>query len=59
LADPNLIVLTESYAHKYFPGKEPMGQFINLNNEYDLKVTGVIKDLPGNTHLPIQPACIL
>jgi len=54
LADPNSIVLTESYAHKYFPGKEPMGQFINLNNEYDLKVTGVIKDLPGNTHLPFN-----
>ena len=54
LADPNSIVLTESYAQKYFPGKEPMGQFINLNNEYDLKVTGVIKDLPGNTHLPFN-----
>lgn len=54
LADPNSIVLTESYVHKYFPGKEPMGQFINLNNEYDLKVTGVIKDLPGNTHLPFN-----
>jgi len=54
LADPNSIVLTESYVHKYFPGKEPMGQFIYLNNEYDLKVTGVIKDLPGNTHLPFN-----
>ena len=27
---------------------------INLENQYSLKVTGVIKDLPGNTHLPFN-----
>jgi len=54
LTEPNCIVLTESYARKYFNDKEPLGQFINFNNEYNLKVTGVIKDLPGNTHLPFN-----
>ena len=54
LAEPNSVVLTESYAHKYFGNKEAMGQIINLENQHDLKVTGVIKDLPGNTHLPFH-----
>jgi len=54
LSQPNSIVLTESYARKYFGDKEALGQFINLENEYTLKVTGVIKDLPGNTHLPFH-----
>ena len=54
LAEPNCIVLTEKYARKYFGSKEAMGQVITLENDYNLKVTGVIKDLPGNTHLPFN-----
>lgn len=52
LSEPNSVVLTENIARKYFGKKEAMGQMINLNNRFDLKVTGIIKDLPGNTHLP-------
>ena len=54
LSEPNTIVLTESIAKKYFGRKEAMGQVINIRNEVDLKVTGLIKDLPGNTHLPFN-----
>jgi len=52
LKDPNAIVLTQSLAQKYFGDKDAMGQMVNLENNYNLKVTGVIKDLPGNTNLP-------
>src|SRR5450432_303425 len=52
LSDPNTIVLTQSIARKYFGDKEAVGQVINLNNQFNLKVTGVIKDLPGNTSFP-------
>ena len=52
LAEPNAIVLTESIARKYFGDKNPVGQIINLDNQYNLKVTGLISDLPGNTNLP-------
>ncbi len=31
-----------------------MGQVINVENQLNVKVTGVIKDLPGNRSLPIQ-----
>src|SRR3954471_10627091 len=54
LSEPNTVVLTESIAHKYFGEKEAMGQVINLENQYNLKVTGIIKDVPGNTHLPFH-----
>jgi putative ABC transport system permease protein len=52
LAEPNTVVLTESIARKYFGGQDPMGKILQLNNQQNLKVTGLIHDLPGNTHLP-------
>ena len=54
LVGPNSVVLTETVAKKYFGKKEAMGQVLNLNNQFDLKVTGLIKDPPGNTHLPFS-----
>ncbi|MCC6287607.1 MAG: ABC transporter permease [Chitinophagaceae bacterium] len=54
LKEPNSVVLTESYARKYFGNQEAMGQIVNYDNQYTLKVTGIIKDLPGNTNLPFN-----
>nr|WP_293837396.1 ABC transporter permease [uncultured Arsenicibacter sp.] len=51
LTEPNTIVLTESLAKKYFGDRNPMGQLLRLNNRLDLRVTGIISDLPANTHL--------
>jgi ABC-type antimicrobial peptide transport system permease subunit len=52
LQEPNAVVLTQSIANKYFGKEEVMGKVIRLNNQYDLKVTGLIKDVPSNTHFP-------
>lgn len=54
LTAPNSIVLTQSMARKYFGAKDAMGQTIRLENQWDCKVTGVIKDLPGNTSVPFR-----
>jgi putative ABC transport system permease protein len=54
LSAPNSIVLTEHMAKKYFGSKDAMGQTINLENQWDCKVTGVIRNLPGNTSLPLD-----
>lgn len=51
LDDPNVIILTESKAHKIFGRTDVLGQTITLDNEQDYKVTGVLKDLPTNSHL--------
>lgn len=52
LSAPNSIVLTESVARKYFGRQDAMGQVVEFNNQHNLKVTGIIRDLPPNTHLP-------
>lgn len=57
LSDPNSVVLTESVAAQYFPDANAMGQVLSLvvnNTPYDVRVTGVIADLPHDTHLSIR-----
>lgn len=54
LSAPNSIILTQKMAKKYFGSKDAMGQTINLENQWDCKVTGIIRDLPGNTSLPLD-----
>lgn len=51
LVEPNSVVLTQSTANKYFQDENPIGKVL-LDAENDqFKVTGVMKDLPHNTHL--------
>ena len=51
LDDPTSIVLTESLARKYFGDEAPLGQRLTFENSIDLTVTGLIRDIGGNTHL--------
>ncbi len=51
LDNPNTIVLTEKLAKKYFGEEKPLGKRISLNNERSLLVTGVIEEVPSNSHL--------
>jgi len=51
LDDPNSVVITESTAKKYFGNEDPMGKIIEMNKERKLRVTGVAKDAPSNSHL--------
>ena len=50
LKKTNSIVLTESTARKYFGNENPLGKLIEVNNQYGFEVTGVIKDVPFNSH---------
>jgi len=54
LDGPLKVILTEKMAVKYFGNKSPIGQKITFEDQrsaFDFNVTGVIKDLPENTHL--------
>ena len=51
LNEPNTIVLTQSFASKYFGRRNPVGEIITTGNYGNCRVTGVIKDLPANSHL--------
>jgi ABC-type antimicrobial peptide transport system permease subunit len=48
-ADPYSIVLTESTALSMFGTEDPMLKTIRFDNKHDLKVTGILKDLPENS----------
>ena len=48
------VVLSEKMARKYFAGANPMGQSLRINNKATLHVTGVLRDLPANSHLTLD-----
>ena len=54
LTEPNTVVLTQRTATKYFGQEDPLGKTLTLENRTDLRVTGVIRDLPSNTHINIE-----
>ncbi len=51
LVEPSSIVLTKSLAQKYFGDNNPIGETIQLDHERNYQVTGVIEDVPQNSHL--------
>jgi ABC-type antimicrobial peptide transport system permease subunit len=50
-ASRDSIVLTERTAAKYFGTQDPIGKSLLINNNTELLVTGVLKDVPLNSHL--------
>ncbi|MGD8536613.1 MAG: ABC transporter permease [Candidatus Aminicenantes bacterium] len=51
LTDPYTALVTESTARKYFGQEDPVGKVLSLGGRFDIQVTGVLKDLPPNSHL--------
>src|ERR1035437_4321489 len=51
LSEPGNIVITESLARKYFGNEDPINKTIQLDGQNDVKVTGVLKDIPGQSHI--------
>jgi putative ABC transport system permease protein len=51
LSDPFSIILTQSLAKQLFGDEEPLGKTIQTGNGNDVKVTGILQDLPDNSHL--------
>ncbi len=54
LGEPHSIFLTKTIAEKIFGNEEPLGRVIRIRNRFDLVVTGVIKDIPFNSHRRFQ-----
>jgi putative ABC transport system permease protein len=50
LDEPYSVILSYKIARKYFGTEEALGQTLTINDK-PYKVTGVMKDLPSNTHL--------
>ena len=54
LREPNTVVLTETWAKKYFGTEEPIGKVLDLNHLTKVKVTGVLADPPRTTNNDVQ-----
>ena len=54
LDNPNSIVLTESLAKKYFGNEDAMGKTVIYNEDVACIVTGIMKDVPINSHFTFE-----
>jgi len=54
LREPFQAVLTETTAKKFFGSEDPIGKTFKCKNEYTFTVSGIVRDQPGNTHLPFS-----
>jgi putative ABC transport system permease protein len=50
LTEPLTVLLTQQTAHKYFGNEEAVGKIIRFDNKYNLKVAGVLKNVPSDSH---------
>ena len=51
LEEPNTAILTKAQAEKFFGATNPIGQLFFLDNQAQpLKVTGIIEEVPQNSH---------
>ncbi len=59
LAEPFSLVLSEEFARKFFGDDDPIGKTVTLREKYDLKVTGVMRNVPKNSHFTFNMAASL
>jgi len=50
LKAPNSVVLTEEMTQKYFGSEDPIGKTILLDNKHIITVSGIMKQIPRNSH---------
>ena len=51
---PNSIVITRSLSEKFFGSENPLGKDLLINGLQPLVVSGVIEDVPENSHIKFQ-----
>lgn len=54
LNDPNEIILTESFAKRIFGDVDPIGKTLETGHGLIFTITGIIKDVPHNSHLRFE-----
>ncbi|MDA3891010.1 MAG: ABC transporter permease [Salinivirgaceae bacterium] len=51
LSAPMSVTISENMAKQLFKSENPIGKIINIENEYDMTITGVFKNIPEQSHL--------
>ena len=50
LVEPLALVVTEETARRYFGDEDPLGKTIVMNDQFEVRVSGVIENVPPNSH---------
>ncbi|MEM1135233.1 MAG: ABC transporter permease [Bacteroidota bacterium] len=45
------VVISQRAAKKYFKDEDPMGKTLKFMGRWDLEITGIMKDVPANSHI--------
>lgn len=51
LEKPNSVVISEYIAAKYFKNENPIGKLLKIDHKTDLVITGLLKNVPSNSHI--------
>jgi len=51
LTRPNTMVINERMAEKYFGSEDPVGQSLVFNNDAEFEITGIMQNIPANSHI--------
>ncbi|MCH7756341.1 ABC transporter permease, partial [candidate division KSB1 bacterium] len=51
LTRPNTMVINERMAEKYFGTEDPVGQSLVFNNQDEFEITGLMQNIPANSHI--------
>ncbi len=51
LKDPQSVLISEEMAKKYFGENDPIGERLTVFNSFDYTVTGILKNIPHNSHI--------
>ncbi len=51
LNDPYSVVITQEAARKYFGNQNPIGKKLSYDDRLEYQVTGILKNIPHNSHL--------
>lgn len=54
LDDPSSIVITQSLAKALFGDEDPINKIIRVDDASDLKITGILKDIPKNSSFQFE-----
>ena len=54
LEDPYSILLTAGAATHLFGREDPIGRTISYDDQFDVTVTGILADIPSNSHLEFE-----
>lgn len=56
LKSPNSVVISQEIAQKYFGFKNPIGETIEVDNEHQFIITGMMEAFPDKSHLDFNMA---